>query len=411
MTDKHGRRSPREIAEELKQLAAVSNADRATLIHEVQVYQEELMAQNDALREMQSQLEETRDRFIELYDFAPNGYLTIDEHGIVHQINLTGAAWLAKSKQAIHGMPIGGFVAVGDRQAVMDFLRKCRNYQEGPSVNCHVHIRSTEATRAVELICRPRTVGRLTRQYFIAMIDVTEQQRLEAERQADATARAALAGRLMSIQEDERRRIARDLHDNIGQQMTALRLRLDALIGAARNEPALSTRLVDTLTLIDNVDQSLDFIATELRPAVLDLGLASAIEQFVREWSATFDIPAAFDVHEIDRLRLPRDTEAHLYRIAQEALNNVYKHAHATSVAVRLRRRRNDLLLLIADNGCGMVEPGAADREGRTGIGLVSMRERAALIGATLDLDSSPGRGTTVSVRLADAMIEQKAST
>src|SRR5215470_7734644 len=102
------RRSPREIAEELKRLAQRSDLerDRLSLLHEVHVYQEELTVQNEELVHAQAALEETRDRFIDLYDFAPNGYLTLDANGIVLQMNLTAASQLGKSREAIERMPL-----------------------------------------------------------------------------------------------------------------------------------------------------------------------------------------------------------------------------------------------------------------------------------------------------------------
>ena len=111
------RRSAHEIAEELRNLLARGDKDRnrAALLHEVQVYQEELTVQNEALREMQATVEETRDRFIELYDFAPTAYITVDEHGVLRQVNLTAASWLGKSKQALEGMPLLGFDKRGTR--------------------------------------------------------------------------------------------------------------------------------------------------------------------------------------------------------------------------------------------------------------------------------------------------------
>src|SRR5215467_13404348 len=124
------RRSPREIIDELKELSERRDLepDPQRLLHEIHVYQEELQAQNDALSAAQSAIEETRDRFVELYDFAPNGYLTLDSHGLILRVNLTAAAILGKSKTAIEGMPLLGFVVAGERSGLLDFLRRCRVY-------------------------------------------------------------------------------------------------------------------------------------------------------------------------------------------------------------------------------------------------------------------------------------------
>lgn len=115
------RRSPAEIAEDLKRLQATgpNSRDRLSLIHEISVYQEELIVQNEELRRAQSALEEARDRFIELYDFAPAGYLTLDENGVIGQCNLTALSLLGRARDAIEGMPLWGFVEPEDRAKYM----------------------------------------------------------------------------------------------------------------------------------------------------------------------------------------------------------------------------------------------------------------------------------------------------
>lgn len=396
------RRSAREISEELRKLIAEpdSNRDRATLLHEVQVYQEELMVQNEALREMQTALEETRDRFIELYDFAPNGYVTLDVNGVIRQINLTGAAWLGKSKQAVEGMPLLGFIHSADRNGWRDYLRRCRDYKTGNPVSVHVRLKGSDGHRTIELLCKPRHDS--SPDYFTAMIDVTEHRQLQVEREESAHARAALAGRLISIQEDERLRIARDLHDNIGQQLTGLRLRLEAIALTENVDTSVQRQVQEAHTLIDGVDRGLDFIAAELRPASLDLDFVFAVQEFVKEWSANFAIESTFHASMLPELHLSQETQTHLYRITQEALNNTYKHAQASRVSVILERRRDSLVLVIEDDGRGFAFD-KADRNERRGLGLVGMRERAALVGGKLEVESAPGQGTTVFVTLPGA--------
>jgi PAS domain S-box-containing protein len=396
------RRSAREVAEELRKLIQQpdTDRDRAALLHEVQVYQEELTVQNEALRDMQTALEETRDRFIELYDFAPNGYVTLDPHGIIQQINLTGAAWLGKSKQALEGMPLLGFIESGDRNGWMGYLRRCRDYKVGKPVSVQLRLRGTDGHRVIELLCKPRQQS--SREYFTSMIDVTEHLQLQTEREEAAHARAALAGRLISIQEDERIRIARDLHDNLGQQLTGLRLRLEAIALSESVDANVSRHVHEAQVLIDKVDRGLDFIAAELRPASLDIDFVYALREFVQEWSITFGIEATFHASPMPDIHLGEDTQTHLYRITQEALNNVYRHAHARRVSVILERRRDSLVLLIEDDGKGFEYTGK-ERRGRHGLGLVGMRERAALIGGKLEVESAPGKGTTVFVTVTGA--------
>jgi two-component system, chemotaxis family, CheB/CheR fusion protein len=208
----------------------------------------------------------------------------------------------------------------------------------------------------------------------------------------------ALMRKLVTAQEEERASIARDLHDQLGQQLTALRLTLERIVGtppaAGRGDEELQRALAITL----QIDKEVAFLASELRPAVLDdLGLAAALPRFVHDWSVHSGVPAEVRVAAaVSEIGLPREVEVTFYRVAQEALNNVTKHAHATRADVLLERRNAHLVLVVEDDGVGF-EIGAT--EGNQGIGLVGMRERAALVGAKLDIESSPGHGTSVFLR------------
>jgi len=139
------------------------------------------------------------------------------------------------------------------------------------------------------------------------------------------------------------------------------------------------------------LDRQLDFIATELRPTVLDAGLVVALKDFVEQWASTYKMPAEFHAVGMNVHRLAPEVETHLYRVAQEALNNVFKHAGATRASVLLERRREEVVLVIEDDGRGF-DPTARI----SGFGLVGIRERAAIVGGSLQVESTPGRGTTV---------------
>ncbi len=205
-----------------------------------------------------------------------------------------------------------------------------------------------------------------------------------------------LVRKLVTSQEDERARIARDLHDQIGQQLTALRLTLERLA----DERGSDEQLTRAVALAKNIDSELGFIAWELRPAVLDdLGLAAALPRFVKDWSEHYGVAAEYRGSGFQTGHLPGEAEVAFYRIAQEALNNVAKHAHASRVDVMLESRDGSIMLVVEDDGVGF-DPAAIAGDGR-GIGLVGMRERAALIGASLQIESAPGDGTSIYVRSA----------
>jgi signal transduction histidine kinase len=203
--------------------------------------------------------------------------------------------------------------------------------------------------------------------------------------------------RLVTAQEDQRARIARDLHDQLGQQLTALRLTLERYRERADNAGPVE-ELDRAAALTREINAELDFLAWELRPAALDdLGLMAALPRYLDEWSEHYGIPAEFRSSTFTADLLPRDAEVTFYRIAQEALNNIIKHAHATRVDVLLEARDGSVVLVIEDDGVGFDPNDPATTA--HGLGLVGMRERALLSGAALDLESMPGEGTTVFLR------------
>ena len=211
-------------------------------------------------------------------------------------------------------------------------------------------------------------------------------------------ARGSLLHRLISAQEEERKRISRNIHDHLGQQLTALRLVLSVLKECS--EP--SSELDKAYSIAERIDSEIDFLAWELRPTVLDdLGLVQALENFVNEWSRYLEIPVEFHTTGLNGVRLSPDIEINLYRIAQEALNNVSKHAKAKHVSLLLERQGKSVVLIIEDDGIGFetrsrIQSDINDKR----MGLFGMKERVLLVGGTIEIESAAGNGTTIYVRI-----------
>lgn len=231
--------------------------------------------------------------------------------------------------------------------------------------------------------------------------DLTARKRAEAER-----ARTELLGRLVFAQEDERRRIAREMHDQFGEQLTALALQIRLLKDACGNDNQRRTLVEAIERIAQRLDNDVDQLVWQLRPTALDdLGLRAALENYVHDWSSRTGIAATVHSAGLLEQRLSIDVETALYRIGQEALTNVAKHADASKVEVILERRGENVLLVIEDDGKGFETE--TDETGG-GFGLVGMRERAALIGAQLEIESSAQAGTTIFVRMTvDATINE----
>jgi PAS domain S-box-containing protein len=249
-----------------------------------------------------------------------------------------------------------------------------------------------------------RRVSERTAQLSVAnqslRAEMAERQRVERER-------FRLLTRLVLAQEDERRRIARELHDQLGQQLTALRLTLEMLKPQALERTDLRGQLETLEELARQLDQDIAFRVWELRPAGLESGLGTALTNYLQQWSTHSGIRARLHTGPSTNERLTPEIETVMYRLAQEALNNVAKHARADSVDVALERRSECLSLIIEDNGIGF-DPSSAQTAAR-GLGLIGMRERAALVGAELQIESRRGEGTTVIVRIPVAALVETA--
>ncbi|MBU6482162.1 MAG: CHASE3 domain-containing protein [Nitrospirae bacterium] len=209
-----------------------------------------------------------------------------------------------------------------------------------------------------------------------------------------------LSHRLMNVQETERRRIAHDLHDEIGQSLTAMKLELREADSVLESGPTASL-LTDSLKLLDQVIQQVRSLALDLRPSLLDeLGLAPALKWYIKRQGERAGWETEYSAHEINN-HLPPDVAITCFRIVQEALTNVARYAEATHVQVTLERQGDRLVLTIEDNGKGFNVEKAKTRA-RTGfsIGLLGMEERARLVGGEITITSSPKTGTRLTARL-----------
>ena len=205
-----------------------------------------------------------------------------------------------------------------------------------------------------------------------------------------------LLSRLIVVREEERHRIARDIHDHMGQQLTALKLRLELMERLGPGSAGWREQLGHTQNLVGRLDADVDTLTGDLRPLFVEtLGVARALATLVEEWRQTAGVVARFENRAGELAWLDSEAHLNLFRIAQEALHNVSKHARATGVDIGLDRRDDRLILTVADNGRGF-ETGAGASP--TGMGLIGMHERAALMQGTLTVESAADHGTVISV-------------
>jgi PAS domain S-box-containing protein len=220
------------------------------------------------------------------------------------------------------------------------------------------------------------------------------------ERHRTENARQELLLQLATAQEEERRRLSRELHDQIGQHLTALVLGLKSLESAALD--ATKQRTLHTLQIIAaTVGKEMHDLALELRPTSLDdLGLLRALANHIEQWSLQSRVQADFHTSGWVGDRLPLAIETTAFRIVQEALSNVLKHAHANRVSVIVARRADQVTMIVEDDGAGFDVEASPPQPRRKPLGLLAMQERAALLDGEVKIESSPGHGTTVFVRI-----------
>jgi signal transduction histidine kinase len=231
----------------------------------------------------------------------------------------------------------------------------------------------------------------------VELASANESLAAEVRERAGAEERVRkLLARLVVVREEERHRIARDIHDHMGQQLTALKLRLEVLERLEPGSADFTAQLGHTQALVSRLDSDVESFTSELRPLFVEnLGVVRALANLVEEWRQTTGVVARFENRAGDLAWLDADAHLNLFRIAQEALHNVSKHARATGVDLGLTRLDDRLILTVADNGRGFDTVGPSSH---TGMGLIGMQERAALMRGTFTVESGADCGTVISV-------------
>jgi signal transduction histidine kinase len=223
--------------------------------------------------------------------------------------------------------------------------------------------------------------------------DLSEVKQAEQELRNSGDQLRNLAARLLSVREEERTRIAREIHDELGQSLTAVKMDVSWL--AAKLPPGsdqMIERIRATVKLADDLIKTVRRISTELRPGILDLGLAAAVEWQAQEFHFRTGIACKLNLL-AQEVELAPDVSTALFRIFQETLTNIARHAESTSTEVTLETQGNCIVLHTSDNGRGFDQ---GDPRLSRSLGLLGMRERAAMLGGHVNISSAPGHGTTV---------------
>jgi signal transduction histidine kinase len=245
----------------------------------------------------------------------------------------------------------------------------------------------------------------------VVTVDITDSKRAEQALQESHRRLRILSQRLVEVQEDERRALARELHDRVGQTLAALNINLIIINSQLSREVAeqIGTRLNDSMKLVAETIALVRDVMTDLRPSVLDdYGLEAALESHLAQFVSRYNISARLEKPDQPLPRLGPSIEMTFLRIGQEALINIARHARATEVKLSLRREADMICLIIQDNGIGIESWQEANRPGSHG--LTIMRERAEAFDGNLQVRSVPGQGTIVEVMIPIKNDDQTAS-
>ncbi|PWT84174.1 MAG: hypothetical protein C5B56_16025 [Proteobacteria bacterium] len=346
----------------------------------------------------------TREEFRILFENAPNGVVVVDDKGVMVLLNGRMAAQFGYPRDELLGRPIDTLIPERFRAGHAALREAFMHAPQARSMGGGRELfgqRKDGSEFPIEIGLNP--INTAAGRFMMAtVLDVTARRRAQQRLWGALAERDDLRRRFTCAQEEERLRLARELHDQTGQSITAAMLELKNF------ERLVPTEGRDRLRLLrrqmEEVGKTLHRVAWELRPPSIDeLGLSSALANYISEWSGLYGIAADFHCSDGVIDQRPDEVRITVYRVVQEALTNIVKHApEATTVSVVLEYTSKTLRLTIEDNGSGFdtaVETEAAG-EARARLGLAGMRERLLIVGGELEIESSRGVGTTLFARI-----------
>jgi PAS domain S-box-containing protein len=335
-----------------------------------------------------------REQFQALFEAVPSGIAVIDRAGTIVLVNVQMERLFGLRRAEMIGRPIEAFIpGCPNGWRAAEQLSTTDNGWAEPERQLY-GLRNDGSEFPVEIGLSPFATS--DGSFLIAtLVDITERKSAEQERQE-------LRRRIVQGQEWERLRLAHELHDQTGQTLTAAILELKGV--ETQVDDIGRGRVQNLRRHLDEIGRTLHHVALELRPASIDdLGLEHALSDYISAWSAQYGVEADFHCGDCHLDDLTEEVRTTIYRVVQEGLTNVARHAGATSLSVVIDCDATVLRLTIEDNGSGFDASSIADGRARrlgSGLGVAGMRERLTLIGGSLEIESTPGAGTTLFVRI-----------
>lgn len=422
----------REVAQD----SEVVNADMHKKLHELQVNLIELELQNSELndlREIREEIEAGVASSPELHDFAPMGHFVLGRDGTLRDVNPSGATLIGAERASLVGRPFISVVATEYRSLFVVFLERvfadrtkqtCElqmTWAGKPALFVHIDAIADEdgqrcfavvsdaamreivdevlitVSKNLDVMVRDRT-AELTLANERLNHEISERIKAEAVLERTRASLRRLVAHQDMIKEEERTRIAREIHDDLGQNLLALRIDVSRLHArTAWTQPRLHGKVAEALGHIDQTIKSVRAIINDLRPNALDIGLIGAIEWQVAEYTRRGGVRCTLICDEqCAAIAIPNELALVFFRILQESLNNIVKHANATSVSVKLHFNAGRMVMEVSDNGIGFhIENHKFDS-----FGLLGIRERVAALDGTFAIESKPANGTLLTISI-----------
>lgn len=341
-------------------------------------------------------LRESEEKYRDLYDNAPDMYHSVDGNSIIIDCNETEARMLGYKKEEMIGRPITDFWTEESKRLHKQTFSAIKEEKRDQVIE-REFIRKDQSTFLASLHVFTKTDknNNFVKTKTIAR-DITESKRLENELKNSREELRNLYAHLQSVREEERRCIASEIHDELGQVLTTLKLDLSWLkTKLSKESNQLASNVQSMSDLVDKTIESVQRISSELRPGVLDhLGLSDAIEWLAGEVCGRKELKYDITIDPED-IVLDQNRSIAVFRIFQEALTNIVRHAEATKVEVHLTKGPSALMLEVRDNGTGIPDDKLSDHKS---YGLIGIRERARYLGGDARISGIPHKGTTVDV-------------
>ncbi len=362
----------------------------------------ELLQQEITERKLAEEaLRESRRRYKELWDGAPAAYHTLDTRGIITQVNQTEMNMLRYSKEEMLGKPIFDFILREQRKEAEERFRLKLAGEQIPKHDNRIYVKKDGSKMYVSIddVLEYDSTGNVIG-VRTTMVDITERKRSEEALQKSEAVLRRLSAQLLEVQEGERKRLSRELHDSIGQSLAAVKFGVENALNNIRQRTTENSveSLEALIPVVQLASDEVRKIHTDLRPGLLDdLGIIATISWFCREFERLYPGLRIEKEIYIEEKAIPDSLKTVIFRILQEALHNVAKHAKAGLVRVALTKADDHIDLFLQDNGQGFdIDQALSSESSVRGFGLTSMKERAELSGGFFAIESVPGAGTTI---------------